>query len=144
MKEWEDRAVYITELRSIYWKDTIYIEQLEIKWSGWLLLVFLQKLRYEVWLVRIKEKVGTYRNADWLLKTRPPNLTNKLSIKHYSITFISLFGRITINKKKCLQNKVYPFLRKDICIYGVHSFLGNTVGQISFNMSFSRVQKSND
>ena len=47
-------------------------------------------------------------------------------------------------KKKGLQNKVYPFRRKDICIYGVHSFLGNTVGQISFNMSFSCVEKSND
>jgi hypothetical protein len=33
---------------------------------------------------------------------------------------------------------------KDICIYGVHSFLGNTVGQIYFNMSFSCVEKSND
>jgi hypothetical protein len=34
------KGIIITKLRSIYWKDTIYIEQLEIKWSGWLFLVF--------------------------------------------------------------------------------------------------------
>ena len=92
-------------------------------------LSFSSETSYKVWLVRIKEQVGTYRNADCLLKTRQPNITHKLSIKNYSISFIYLFGRITINKKKKgLQNKVYPFRRKDICIYGVHSFLGNTVG----------------
>ena len=37
-----------------WWKDIIYIAEIEIKGSGKLLFVFLEKLLYEVCLIRIK------------------------------------------------------------------------------------------
>ena len=64
----------------------MYIAEHEVKGSGYLLFVVLEKPLYEVCLVRIKEQVhkkgstvATHRNTD--LKKRPPNITNMLSIK---------------------------------------------------------------
>ena len=52
---------------------------------------------YEVSLIIIKKQVGKKRvttgshwNPDSLLKTRPPNVTNKLSIKKSSILIMSV------------------------------------------------------
>jgi hypothetical protein len=65
----------------------------EIKGSGWLLFVVLEKPLYEVCLIRIKEHVGekrstvcAHRYADCLLK----NITNMLSMKNASILMISV------------------------------------------------------
>ena len=75
--------------------------------------------------------VINHRNADCLLKTLPPDITNMMSIKISGILMLSIstFGRIRVSLL-VLQNKICPFLWQCICIYIKHSFLWNTVRSI--------------
>ena len=43
-------------------------------------------------------------------KTRPPKITNMLSIKNTNMLMMSVSGNFS-------QNKIYPFLEQDLCIY---------------------------
>ena len=105
---------------------------------------FLEKPLYEVCLIRIKEQVGekrstvgAHRYADYLLKTRPPNIANMLSIKNSSMLKISVSenflveSRVVFYKIRCL------FLAQGICIYVGHSFLMKRSWTNSLNVSFS-------
>ena len=111
----------IAKSRIIQRKDIIYIAEREIKGSGQLLLVFLEKLLCEIYLIGMKEQdsekrstVCTYRLADCLLKTRPPNITYILSIKNSNI-LISVSENILVESVFFVQNKICLFLSSHEC-----------------------------
>jgi hypothetical protein len=62
-------------------RDIIYIAEREIKGSGELFFVFLEKPLYEVCLIRIKEQVGEKRSTVCTHRS-VENITNMLSIKN--------------------------------------------------------------
>jgi hypothetical protein len=80
----------------------------EIKGSGWLLFVVLEKPLYEICLIRIKEHVGekrgtvcAHRYADCLLK----NIANMLSMKNASILMISVSKNWRLKMKLCEKER---------------------------------------
>ena len=57
-------------------------------------------------------------------RTRPPKITNMLSIKNSSLLMISVSVSFLVESVFDFfsQNKIYPFLTQGICIYVGHSF----------------------
>ena len=97
----------------------------DIKWSGYLLVVFLVKLLYGIDLIRITKPASEKRNAidtlrifDFLLIKRSTK-QDKYAVNPNLETFcdVSVF----------LHNKICPFLRQGICNYVGHSILWNTI-----------------
>jgi hypothetical protein len=113
-----DATNKMTKLRIIWWKDIIYITECEIKGSGNLLFVFIEKLLYEVCLIRIKKQVvekrstvGIHRSVDCLEK-HVHQTTNMLSIKNSGILIISVSENIMVESQWFfLQYPICSFLR---------------------------------
>ena len=95
-----------------------HIAEREIKGSGLLLLVFLEKPLHEVCLIRIKEQVSgkrstvcTHGYADCLLKNTSTK-DNKYVVnqKNSSILMISVSGNFLIESVVFCQKQICPFL----------------------------------
>ena len=122
--------VYLVLWGSSTWTFCVYIEEMEIKGSVYLLFVFLEKPMYEVCLIRIKNQVrekkstiGTHKNTDSLLKYT--------STKHYKYDvnqklghfyqFRELFGQIRMLLYKIRFVPSYILLVSIILFYEAHA-----------------------